>query len=72
MDPLPGRAGVLDALRAVGYRIGMAEKPSDPTRKTPKERENERDARLKKALRANLARRKAQARARKGRQDEQD
>ncbi|WP_177190387.1 hypothetical protein [Tranquillimonas rosea] len=50
----------------------MAEKPSDPTRKTPKERENERDARLKKALRANLARRKAQARARKGRQDEQD
>ncbi len=60
---------ILDAKCPLRYRSGMADKtPPKPTAK------DDRDARLKQALKANMAKRKAQAKARAqaGNKEEQD
>lgn len=70
IDPnAPPCKPILDAKCALRYRSGMADKsPSKPTAK------GDRDARLKQALKANMAKRKAQAKARAtaGKKQEQD
>ena len=58
--------GNLDAPCGVVYTACMTERSSEPDKGTgrPNTPANNRDARLKTALKANIARRKAQARAR--------
>lgn len=61
-----GRKSILDGFFALSYRSSMAEK------KTPKNDGSaaSREDRLKAALKANMARRKAQAKARADKQDQ--
>ncbi len=60
---------ILDAICALRYRSGMADKT--PPKASA---QDDREARLKQALKANMAKRKAQARARAdaGKKQEQD
>ena len=55
--------GNLDAFLCIGYGQCMND-AKDTGKKRPKTRSDAKDARLKAALKANMARRKAQARAR--------
>ncbi|MDA8768122.1 hypothetical protein N9N20_08160 [Planktomarina temperata] len=65
----PGKAFQrLDRAQSLSYAIEMADKHKS----TPKSAQSEREARLKAALKANMGRRKAQARARDDGTDKKD
>ena len=61
--------GNLDAFLCIGYGQCMND-AKDTGKKRPKTRSDDKEARLKAALKANMARRKAQARARAAVQDQ--
>jgi hypothetical protein len=68
----PGGNPQLDPLCPLRYNGGMSATPDDPTDPGAARRKpaaNPRDQRLKAALKANMARRKAQARAREDKTD---